>query len=371
MLCGFTQELDWRPLHFVDPIPAHRICDACGVLPRVTVFLPCRHLLCKSCYEQCLLDDRHACPLEGDQFLDEDAEWIHFPLENLLRRKVKCWNEKHGCDVILAASEQSKHFYEHCDYHSMSCPKCSKVVLRREVCAHLQSKCIDYTMSTTSEIPQTTDTENKAMMTALNASMDVRVGEMKDRLDQVISDIDGQSDRLNQISHCMNAMKESLQQIASGSRTFENVASQTAPTLSCSAAIQNTLIGHSEKLQELAGSISCSNETLKEALKETKRTVEQLNENTANKLLGELRQRSIIDSDVLKKDNLYQEVMLESSERVENMVEVFQRRQGGALRHGPSRPLVVYRAGFFGQVLALWIWVHAFTITFILWSPAP
>ncbi|XP_049511509.1 uncharacterized protein LOC119465199 isoform X4 [Dermacentor silvarum] len=87
-LCGFDKELDWRPLHFVERVPAQRICNACGVLPRSTVFLPCRHVLCQSCYEQCLLDDGHSCLLDGDQFLSEEAEWRDFPLENLLKRKV-------------------------------------------------------------------------------------------------------------------------------------------------------------------------------------------------------------------------------------------------------------------------------------------
>ncbi|XP_075530931.1 uncharacterized protein LOC142564032 isoform X5 [Dermacentor variabilis] len=64
-LCGFTGELDWRPLNFAERIPAHRICNACGVLPRVTAFLPCRHVLCNSCYEQCVLREGHACPLDG------------------------------------------------------------------------------------------------------------------------------------------------------------------------------------------------------------------------------------------------------------------------------------------------------------------
>ncbi|KAH7934298.1 hypothetical protein HPB49_024668 [Dermacentor silvarum] len=87
-LCGFDKELDWRPLHFVERVPAQRICNACGVLPRSTVFLPCRHVLCQSCYEQCLLDDGHSCLLDGDQFLSEEAEWRDFPLENLLKRKL-------------------------------------------------------------------------------------------------------------------------------------------------------------------------------------------------------------------------------------------------------------------------------------------
>ncbi|XP_075529714.1 uncharacterized protein LOC142563080 isoform X1 [Dermacentor variabilis] len=300
-LCGFTQELDWRPLCFVEPIATNKLCDACGVLPRVTAFLPCRHVLCKSCYEQCLLDDGPACPLDGDKFHEEDAQWIHFPLENLLRRKVKCWNERHGCDMVLAASEQNKHFCNDCDHHSISCPRCSKVVLRRDVRAHLQSKCSDHVVSATSRPQQMPNSDNIAVMTALNASMDVRVGGMNNRLDQVITDSNDHSDRLSEISHCMNSMKETLLQIANESRTSENVASQAAATHCCSAAIQETLIGHREMLQELEGSISFSNVTLTEALEDTKRTVEQLKENTASNLLAELRQSSIFHADMFKK----------------------------------------------------------------------
>nr|XP_050024944.1 uncharacterized protein LOC126519617 [Dermacentor andersoni] len=299
-LCGFAQELDWRPLHFVEPVPAHRICNACGVIPSITAFLPCKHVLCRSCYGHCLLDDEvHACPLDGDHFAEEDAEWIHFPLENLLRRKVKCWNAEHGCAKVLAASEQIKHFCEDCDHHSLSCPECSKVVLRRDVCAHLQSKCKDYAMSTTPGSSQTIHSYSQEMMTAVNASMDAHVGEMKDRLDQVIRDNNGHSDRLDEILHCVNTMTEMLLEVSS--RTLENVASQTAASISCAKAIQEALIEHGEKLQELAQSTNNSNEAQMKALEDTNRALEHLKENTGNTLQAELRERWLADTTALKK----------------------------------------------------------------------
>ncbi|KAL1472702.1 hypothetical protein MTO96_039160, partial [Rhipicephalus appendiculatus] len=86
-LSGFSKELDWRPLHFVDSIPAHRICNACGLLRRVTVFLPCRHVLCNACYAQCLSDKAHSCPLDGEPFLEEDAQRGEFSSDSLLKRK--------------------------------------------------------------------------------------------------------------------------------------------------------------------------------------------------------------------------------------------------------------------------------------------
>nr|XP_054921098.1 TNF receptor-associated factor 6-like isoform X1 [Dermacentor andersoni]XP_054921099.1 TNF receptor-associated factor 6-like isoform X1 [Dermacentor andersoni]XP_054921100.1 TNF receptor-associated factor 6-like isoform X1 [Dermacentor andersoni]XP_054921102.1 TNF receptor-associated factor 6-like isoform X1 [Dermacentor andersoni]XP_054921103.1 TNF receptor-associated factor 6-like isoform X1 [Dermacentor andersoni]XP_054921104.1 TNF receptor-associated factor 6-like isoform X1 [Dermacento len=323
-LCGFSQELDWRPLHFVEPVPAHRICNACGVIPSSTALLPCEHVLCRSCYVHCLLEDEvHACPLDGDHFVEEDAQWIHFPLENLLKRKVKCWNAEHGCAKVLAASEQIKHFCEDCDHHSLSCPECSKVVLRRDVCDHLQSKCRDYAMSTTPGSSQTIDSYSQEMMTAVNASMDAHVGEMKDRLEQVIRDNNGHSDRLDEILHCVNTMKEMLLEVSSRSRTLENVASQTAASISCSKAIQEALIEHGEKLQELAQTTNNSNEAQMRALEDTNRALEHLKENTAKTLQPELRECSVADTTALKK----------VSDNVGTLAETF----GKLLQHSTNR----------------------------------
>ncbi|KAH8030666.1 hypothetical protein MRX96_031820 [Rhipicephalus microplus] len=91
-LFDFSKELDWRPLHFVNFIPMHRLCNACGVLPRLSIFLPCRHVLCNTCYDQCVRDDvLHTCPLDGVKFLEEDVGWTDFPLENIFKRKVRIY----------------------------------------------------------------------------------------------------------------------------------------------------------------------------------------------------------------------------------------------------------------------------------------
>ncbi|XP_075530927.1 uncharacterized protein LOC142564009 [Dermacentor variabilis] len=270
-LCGFTEELDWRPLHFVEPVSANRICGACGVLPRKTVFLPCRDVLCKNCYEQCLLNDRHACLLDGDQFLPEDVEWRDFPLENLLRRKIKCWNEERGCDVVLLASELNKHFCNDCEHHATSCPKCSKLVLRSKVSAHLQSKCQDYAVSPTSDAVEKSHSDEKAMIMALNASLDVGVSDIKHRLDEVINGHTVQNDRLNDISHCINTVKEALLQRPSGNSTLDHLTSQCTVTLSSVREVEERLIDHSEEARVLSGTLTDSIKDLKEVLQDTAR----------------------------------------------------------------------------------------------------
>ncbi|KAL1445298.1 hypothetical protein MTO96_029254 [Rhipicephalus appendiculatus] len=111
-LVGFSNELDWRALSFVEALPSYRVCQACGLVARATALLPCLHVYCKNCYEQCRLDDGHCCPLDGQPASGEDVEWREFPVKNLLKRMVKCWNEDRGCDIVLPASELNKHFLQ-------------------------------------------------------------------------------------------------------------------------------------------------------------------------------------------------------------------------------------------------------------------
>ncbi|CAN8027596.1 unnamed protein product [Ixodes persulcatus] len=70
--------------------------------------------------------------------------------------------------------------------------------------------------------------------------------------------------------------------------------------------------------------------------------------------------------DLVTLDNLSPEAMLESSQRVENLVEVFRRRQGALSDPGPpgTAPADVFRAGFFGQMLALWIRALIYTLPY-------
>ncbi|KAH7932730.1 hypothetical protein HPB49_001788 [Dermacentor silvarum] len=155
----------------------------------VTVFLPCRHVLCKSCYEQCLLDNGHACPLDGEQFLEGDTQWGDFPLEKLLSRKVKCWNEDNDCEVVMAASEIHKHFYEDCVHHSTHCPKCSAIVLCQNMCAHRRSDCRTYAAPKMAQhLQPRNDSVQEGVLVAFEKILEERVGELRSGLDKVVRD---------------------------------------------------------------------------------------------------------------------------------------------------------------------------------------
>ncbi|XP_077530917.1 uncharacterized protein LOC144142963 isoform X1 [Haemaphysalis longicornis] len=86
-LVGFSEEVDRRPLFFVEPLPVTRICSACGLVPSGIAFLPCEHFVCKSCYHQCVRSGRVACPLDGDTCSDEEVSWINHPARSILGKQ--------------------------------------------------------------------------------------------------------------------------------------------------------------------------------------------------------------------------------------------------------------------------------------------
>lgn len=283
-LVGFSKELDRRPLHFVRPIPANRICKACGVVPRKAALLPCLHVICKSCYDQCRLNGGNSCPLDGSLCSDEDVDWRDFPADALLRQQVKCWNEDNGCEVVTCASKLHEHFLQDCDYHTTSCPKCSAAILCKDVCAHLRSECTARTLPRMHGTPRTSPSDPEAILRALNASLDARVGEMTGRLDQVMSESSAQSDRLNELSHCMNTIKEALlQPRASGACTEQSGVPEAASGVASVGAVERILITHGDRLTELSRSVSSLGNTLNKAVEDAKRTsIEKLEQNASD-----------------------------------------------------------------------------------------
>ncbi|XP_037581952.1 uncharacterized protein LOC119465226 isoform X2 [Dermacentor silvarum] len=184
----------------------------------------------------------------------------------------------------MAASKLYEHFVQECDYHTTSCPKCLAVIPCNNVCAHLRSDCSDHTVSRVSGASQASSSDPEAILRALNSSLDVRVGEMKDRLDEVLSESSAQSDRLNELSHCMNTIKEALlQPSASGTCTVQSGVLETAAGVASITAVKQMLMAQGSRLNELSGSISSLGDTLSRAVEDTKRTsLEKLEQNKNN-----------------------------------------------------------------------------------------
>ncbi|XP_077557572.1 uncharacterized protein LOC144172818 [Haemaphysalis longicornis] len=140
-LVGFSEELDRRPLFFVEALPSAKVCSACGLVPNVKAFLRCEHFFCKPCYEQCERSGQVSCPLDGDTCSPDNVTWMNPPARSILEKQVRCWNHRNGCNVATTAADISRHFHYECGHHSAKCPKCSAEILANDVCAHLESRC--------------------------------------------------------------------------------------------------------------------------------------------------------------------------------------------------------------------------------------
>lgn len=135
---GFGCGLDWKPTVFVNGVPPTRICAACGLVPPSTATLPCRHALCRTCYDRSW-DKHKRCPLDNEPFLKEDVVWSSFALDSLLARKIECWNASKGCDAVGSASDILEHMCNKCQYQPITCLRCKRSMSHKDVVDHLES----------------------------------------------------------------------------------------------------------------------------------------------------------------------------------------------------------------------------------------
>ncbi|XP_077492472.1 uncharacterized protein LOC144103687 [Amblyomma americanum] len=212
-LVGFSPELDWRPLTFLKPIPANRVCCACGLVRRRTVLLPCMHVLCECCYEQCEQDGFNDCPLDGDHCEKDEVALLDFTADDLLRKEVKCWNEGSGCEYATAASRISHHFRLECEHHSVRCPRCSATILGTDVCKHLRSASCNTSTPPASEsqVPAG-QVDEAASLASFRGAFESQAREITAHLRPMAVDTSTNGDRLSEISHGINTLKETLRQ---------------------------------------------------------------------------------------------------------------------------------------------------------------
>ncbi|KAH6924697.1 hypothetical protein HPB50_022186 [Hyalomma asiaticum] len=209
-LSGFSQELEWKTVHFAEAIPAERICDGCGLMPKSTIHLPCSHVLCTTCQDQCLVGRGCECPLDLTWFSEEYIERKELPVGDLLTFQVECWNKDNGCEEITNVLHMFKHFAEECAYHSTQCPKCSALVLRKDVCEHLRNNCGVVVMPNQDEHVEQPNEPLQAVLSSLEAMLEDAIGGMKESLDQVVRDHGTQRDRLNEVSQTADDLSKTV-----------------------------------------------------------------------------------------------------------------------------------------------------------------
>lgn len=162
-LNGFGRDLDRRPIVFLEPFSASRVCSLCGVVPEQTALLPCRDVVCRTCYEKCREMDVGACPLHTSMRINpDDIEWRVLPLSEVSKRKARCWNAKNGCPVVTEAWDMAEHCYGGCEYYNVVCTRCQKKVLQKDVVQHLRDGCSSNILRQTLDTAPDDDTHNDA-----------------------------------------------------------------------------------------------------------------------------------------------------------------------------------------------------------------
>ncbi|XP_064465410.1 TNF receptor-associated factor 6-like [Ornithodoros turicata] len=133
-ISGFSNAMDWRPVEFVDLLPA-RCCSLCNVVPKETFILECSHALCNQCY-QAVLQGNRQCPLDGGTIQEEEVQEFTFKPSHLKKQKLRCCNSGHGCDFVGNLEDITTHFLNDCEFHVVSCNRCHATVQRRDIVSH-------------------------------------------------------------------------------------------------------------------------------------------------------------------------------------------------------------------------------------------
>ncbi|XP_064479836.1 uncharacterized protein LOC135393294 [Ornithodoros turicata] len=156
-ISGFSNAMDWRPVEFVDLLPA-RCCCLCNVVPKETFILECSHALCNQCY-QAVLQGKRQCPLDGGTIQEEEVQGFTFKPSHLKKQKLRCCNSSHGCDFVGNLEDITTHFLNDCEFHVVSCNRCHATVQRRDIVSHCsEQRC--HTVSSSIEGSQVSADKN-------------------------------------------------------------------------------------------------------------------------------------------------------------------------------------------------------------------
>ncbi|XP_077485270.1 uncharacterized protein LOC144095387 [Amblyomma americanum] len=147
-LSGFGSIVDWRPLQFVEHLPDIRICGLCGVVARMTMLLPCSHILCQTCY-RLVLDTNLSCPVDKRKVGEDEVQTLELKGDQLDDRRVLCLNAQRGCTFMGKLVDFKEHIEKDCKYHEVFCPKCGMSVSQSKILEHCLSSCVEGTIVTT------------------------------------------------------------------------------------------------------------------------------------------------------------------------------------------------------------------------------
>ncbi|KAH9365860.1 hypothetical protein HPB48_021064 [Haemaphysalis longicornis] len=216
-----------------------------------------RPCFCKACYESCATTSGYVCPLDGDVCGTHDVSSKEYPAEQLLRRKVHCWNEANGCGAILPASQISEHVRQDCQHHLTRCPNCSADVLSRDVCAHLKSRCRTLVLHDSPEALQGANNQENSHFVAFERKVEQRVRELDSRLAQLSFESGSHNDKLVEVCHNINYLKEAqAEQFGALAEKIERASVQTIHHLERNEAEIKALRAHEKTTEQRVTQLS-------------------------------------------------------------------------------------------------------------------
>ncbi|KAL1475514.1 hypothetical protein MTO96_037236, partial [Rhipicephalus appendiculatus] len=182
-------------------------------------------------------------------------------------------------------SDAIKHFYEDCVHHSLRCPNCSALVLRENMCLHRKSNCSTHASTTQAHLKASQDSVQEAMFTALEKILEDRVREMKSGLHQVVRDHNTHCDKLNEVSHIVNALKETV---------IETSETQTEAGIVAVRQVKEDIAAQGVQLDEVVQRIGTFSEHCNVVAEATRQCLQNLEQSNS-----EIRQRIVADDDRL------------------------------------------------------------------------
>ncbi|XP_054924774.2 uncharacterized protein [Dermacentor andersoni] len=132
-LTGFGEFLEMRRVSFAEPMPAARLCGVCGLLPSLTLVLPCGHVFCESCKSQ--IERADSCPFDGRKFADSDVHSMSIERSDLEQCRIVCAAGSRVCGFVGKLSELGDHLTR-CGGGETRCGKCQRPVFRSLVVDH-------------------------------------------------------------------------------------------------------------------------------------------------------------------------------------------------------------------------------------------
>ncbi|KAH7936052.1 hypothetical protein HPB52_017429 [Rhipicephalus sanguineus] len=131
LLIGFRSPLRGRCVQFAQPLSGIAVCSGCNLLPLKDMLLPCSHILCLSCRDNCLVE---STGLTGDddtsRGYSEPEVWcpvdwaprsafhlwpVVLDLERVRGEVAFCVNSESGCPFKAQLRHVEKH-YTKCRY---------------------------------------------------------------------------------------------------------------------------------------------------------------------------------------------------------------------------------------------------------------